>query len=245
MSRTVLKVRKKFGTAVVTHKLIENNDRILVAVSGGKDSLVMLKLLCDIKKKFPISYKLLACHLRNDLSPLDIREKTADYLQKIFAEWDVEYIMEDLSVAATSAEDKRLGCFWCSWQRRKRLFELCEKYGMNKLALGHHRDDINETLLMNLFYHGKLATMPIKLSMFNDTLTLIRPLAYVGEKEIRTTAQNWELTVTKCSCPYAQFSKREYLKELIERLEKEYNKNIRGTLFNAARFDRIDPTYLH
>lgn len=242
--KTSNKIRKKFGSLIVEHKLIEDDDHILVAVSGGKDSLLLLTLLVEARKRFPIDYKITACHLKNELTEEKLREETALYLENHFKSLNIPYIIEELPVIKESNPKKKLSCFWCSWLRRKYLFQLASKNNIKKVALGHHKDDVIETLLLNLFYHGKIATMPAKLSMFDGELTLIRPMASINESDILKTVKDMGLKTSSCLCQMAGNTKRNTMKEIIKDLEKEF-KHIRTSLFNATEYDKIDPTYMN
>ncbi len=244
MKRIEKKLRKKFGATIMQYQLVNEGDHILVAVSGGKDSLLMLTFFNEIKKKAPIDFKITACHLKNELTEEKLREETAHYLESYFKDLKVDYIIDDLPVISTSSKDKKIGCFWCSWQRRKTIFNIAGERKMNKVAFGHHKDDIIQTLLMNLFYHGKFGTMPIKLKIFNGEITLIRPMGALKEAEIKKVVNYMGLKVSTCLCPYAKDNKREHMKEVINNLEKEY-KSIRNCLFKASHSNNIDSNYLN
>lgn len=238
------KIRKKFGAAIYQYQLIDPNDHILVAVSGGKDSLLMITLLMEMKKKYRFTYEITACHLKNELTEPSLRESTAAYLENYFQELGVNYIIKELPTVSASDKDKEVSCFWCSWLRRKMLFDIAREKGIHKIAFGHHRDDMNETFLINLFYHAKIATMPIKLALFNGSLTIIRPLALLGEDDIKKAARMMELKATTCLCPFAGNTKRDYVKGLLNQVEKEF-KNIKSSVFSALEYSKIDPTYLN
>lgn len=242
--KTMKKIRKKFGTAIVQNKLIVDGDHILVAVSGGKDSLLLLTLLVESQKRFPINYKITACHLKNELSDPVIREETAEYLESYFKNLNIPYIIRDLPVQSTSDSDKKVGCFWCSWMRRKILFQIAEELNIQKVALGHHKDDVIETFLLNLLHHGKLCTMPVSLDMFNGNLQLIRPLAYVPEDDIIKMVNKMDLQTGTCLCPYAGNTKRDAVKNLIKYMEKDFG-HVKTSIFNATFADKIDPTYMN
>lgn len=243
MSRIDKKVKKKFATAVLQHGLIQDGDHILAAVSGGKDSLLMITLLAEGRNRLPVKYEVTACHLKNELSEPALRENTALYLKEYFETLKVPYLIEELPVVSKSDAHKPVNCFWCAWLRRKTLFNIAKEKGFNKLAFGHHQDDINETLLLNLFYHGRMATMPMKLSLFKGGLILIRPLAFAQEKEIRTTVFNMGLKPATCLCQFAGKTRRDTIKKLIDQLEGPFPQ-IRKNLFSALDYQKIDPEYL-
>jgi len=237
------RLKKNFTRAIIKYNLIENNDKILVAVSGGKDSLLMLHFLAEARDNFFKKYDIIALHLKNEILEPQTREEIANNLKKEFNRLKVEYIIEELPVKEESKKEE-IGCFWCSWLRRKKIFTIAQNLGISKVALGHHRDDIIETLLLNMFYHGKFATMPIKLKLFDGKMTIIRPMALIEEKDILRLSKGFQIPVTSCSCPFAKNTKRAYLKELINSLEKEF-KNIRLNLFKSTIHKNIDQNYLN
>ncbi|HCL58061.1 MAG TPA: tRNA 2-thiocytidine(32) synthetase TtcA [Spirochaetia bacterium] len=244
MPRLERKARKKFGAAIVAHKMIEEGDTVLIAVSGGKDSLLMVKLFADFQKKAPIDFKIIACHLKNELTEPALREKTAAYVEQVFKDLNIPYIIKNLPTVSESKKDKPVSCFWCSWLRRTYLFKIAKDMGIKKLALGHHKDDMIETFLMNLFYHGKLSTMPMKLQLFKGDLSIIRPLGLLLEKEIAIVSQEMGFIPATCLCAFAGNTKRNSMKEMISEIEKEV-KSVKTNLFNACDFSNIEKEYLN
>src|SRR4030042_4994572 len=175
--------RKKFissmiGKAIGDYNLIADKDRILIAVSGGKDSLTLLKLLMERKKWSPAHYELYAAHIETDFYCSSCVHKGT--LDKIFKEIGIEYVFRKITVLD---KEKKTNCFWCSWNRRKTLFEIARDFGCNKVALGHHKDDIAETTLLNLLFKGEFSTMNPRQELFGGKIVIIRPLCYVEEGE--------------------------------------------------------------
>lgn len=209
-------ISNKIGKAIEDYNLIEDNDKILVAVSGGKDSLSLLKLLNERKKWAPIGYELLAAHIETDYRCSGCVHTQA--LKKFFGENNINYHFEKIKILG---KDKKTSCFWCSWNRRKALFTIAEKKGCNKVAFGHHKDDIVETLLLNIFYHGEFSAMNPRQELFDGHVVIIRPLCYVDEDHLRRFAAESGLPSGVCKCPNSRDSKRQMMKDIIKGIEKE------------------------
>ena len=206
----------RIGKAISDYNLIEDKDKILVAVSGGKDSLSMLKLLNERRKWAPINYSLFAVHIETDFRCAGcVHTKT---LKKIFEDTGISYHFEKVKIRT---KNKPVSCFWCSWNRRKALFTLAEKTGCTKIAFGHHMDDIIETLLLNMFYHGEFSAMNPRQELFGGKIVIIRPLCYVEEDKLKKFAEESKFPGQLCKCPNAQTSKRRMMKEFISRIEKD------------------------
>ncbi|MFH1506831.1 MAG: ATP-binding protein [Candidatus Omnitrophota bacterium] len=207
-------ISKRIGKAIGDYKLIEDGDKILVAVSGGKDSLSLLEILNDRRSFVPVKYDLLACHV--DMGyPCHHPKILAEYFKKMGVKYHIEKI--DILQGKTR---KDISCFWCSWNRRKALFMVAERFGCTKVALGHHKDDIVETILMNIFFKGEISAMSPKQSLFDGKITIIRPLAYVEENMIVKFAKTLDFPHHRCSCPNSIKSQRTKMTEIIRDLEK-------------------------
>jgi len=140
-------------------------------------------------------------------------------------------------------DEGKTSCFWCSWNRRKALFEIADKLTCNKVALGHHKDDIVETTLMNIIYRGEVSTMNPKQELFDGKITIIRPLCYVEEKMTRAFAKENGFPGHSCSCPFGRDSRRRYIKDFITETGKSTPRiNIRTNIFNSI--SRIREEYL-
>lgn len=216
-------ISKRVGKAIMDYEMIRDGDKILVAVSGGKDSLTLLRVLNDRRSFVPIKYDLLAVHV--DMGyPCQHPKLLAGYFKKMNIPYHIASI--DILKGKSRAE---ISCFWCSWNRRKALFETAQSFGCTKVALGHHQDDIIETILLNLFFQGEISAMSPKQELFGGKIVLIRPLAYVEEEMIRRFAKELEFPHHKCSCPNSVTSKRTKMESIIRDLEKicpEVKKNI-------------------
>jgi len=214
------KICNKVGRTINEHSLIEKNDRILVGLSGGKDSYILLEALAERKKALPFPTELLAVHVKVENMGYDIPET---YLRDLCHKSAIPLYIESTHVDLSRTN--KSPCFVCSWERRKTIFHLTKKLGCNKLAFGHHRDDALQTFLMNMMYHGSISSMPYKLKMFKGRIHLIRPLMDLWEKELDEYARlrNYQKEVK--SCPYENDTKRETASDLLKQLEEEYPKS--------------------
>jgi tRNA 2-thiocytidine biosynthesis protein TtcA len=228
-------ISKGMGRAIMDYQMLAPGDKIAVAVSGGKDSLTLLRLLIERRKFVPIKYEVLAIHV--DMGyPKSISAK----LEKYFKKLNVEYKIIKSDILKKTNKSK-INCFWCSWNRRKELFLAADKLGCTKIALGHHMDDIAETFLLNLFFQGEISTMKPKQELFEGKVTLIRPLAYVEERLIKRFAKEVKLGHDTCVCPHAVVSNRSRMGRIIQDLEK-ICPDIKKNIFRSLK--RIKQDYL-
>jgi tRNA 2-thiocytidine biosynthesis protein TtcA len=228
-------ISKRVGRAIMDYQMLSDGDKIAVAVSGGKDSLTLLRILADRRKFVPIKYELLAVHI--DLGyPCQHPKILAEYFKKL----GVNYHIEKVDILRGKTR-KDISCFWCSWNRRKALFEAAARFGCSKVALGHHKDDIVETILLNLFFHGEISAMSPKQELFKGKITLIRPLAYVEKEMIRRFAKAVGFPHEKCYCPNSLTSNRTKITNIIKDLEKVCP-DIRTNIFRSVK--RIKKDYL-
>jgi tRNA 2-thiocytidine biosynthesis protein TtcA len=226
---------KKVGKAIWDYRMIREGDRVLVAVSGGKDSLVLAKIMKERLRFVPIRYEIFACHVDMRFSWTK-RDVLLDFFEK---ESIPHTILEPPE--AWKGEEEPFDCFWCSWNRRKALFDLAHREGFNKIAFAHHMDDIVETMLLNLFFQGEIGTMRPYQEMFEGELAIIRPLAYVEEKELEGLAAKLQLPVTVSKCPRSEMSKRRLVKGVIDEL-KGHNRNVKKNIFRSLQ--RVRKEYL-
>ncbi len=228
---------RKTGKAIYDYGLIETGDKILVGVSGGKDSLALLEVLAlrahDPKQK----YSVVAAHIAVENVAYEV---DADYIQELCARLNVEFVHRTIDAAVHEGSDKP-ACFVCSWNRRKTLFAIAKEYNCNKLALGHHRDDAVESLLMSMMFNGTMASMPPKLSMFDHTFTLIRPFIYLTNDETLQYASFKGFKKQKKSCPHERATNRHAVSEIISQMES-LSPHVKGNLFAAMK--NIRPEYL-
>jgi tRNA 2-thiocytidine biosynthesis protein TtcA len=226
---------KRVGRAITDYDMLFDADKVCVAVSGGKDSLTLLRILADRRKFVPIKYELLAMHI-----DLGYPRSYAKTLAKYFKKLKVKYHIEKVNVLKESKPDK-INCFWCSWNRRKALFQAAERLGFSKVALGHHKDDIVETILLNLFFQGEISAMCPKQELFDGKITIIRPLAYVEEEMIKRFACQEKLPADNCICPHSVTSHRAKMAKIIKELEKTCPE-IKTNIFKSVK--RIKKDYL-
>lgn len=231
------KISKKVGKVIFDHNLIEEGDRVLVGLSGGKDSMILLEALADRKKHFLFDFSLYAIHV--SAGNIGYKMDTG-YLEEFCKGIGVQLFLEEIEIDL-SVDPKKSTCFICAWHRRKRIFEKSKELDCNKVALGHHRDDAIQTVLLNMIYHGSFSSLPQKLSMFDGRIELIRPLLYIPEKELTYYATLRTFAKQEKSCPYDNTTKRESVKELIRQMDK-LNRNARRNIFHAM--DNIFEEYL-
>jgi len=228
-------LRRPLGKAIRQYQMIQNGDRIAVGVSGGKDSLTLLHLLYTRKRRVPIEYGLVAIHI--DLG----FDGTGETLGPYFRQQGIRYHIEKTRIGpiAHSKINRENPCFLCARLRRKRLFELANAMGCAKIALAHHRDDIIETLLINMFYSGEIGTMVPHQRLFNGKLSIIRPLALTDEDAIRRYARARGFPVIESGCPTGKESERNRIKAILVELGRK-NRRIRGNIFRSMQNIRTD-----
>jgi tRNA 2-thiocytidine biosynthesis protein TtcA len=226
------KVKKLTGQAVGAFKLIEEGDRIAVAVSGGKDSYALLHILEQLRRRAPINYELIAVNV--DAGFPDYRK---DILEKYLRKCGFQVHMEATDCSHIIEEKLRPGssyCAFCARLRRGVLYTVADRLGCNKIALGHHLDDFIETLLLNQFYIGTLAAMSPRLLADNQRHTVIRPLVYVEETDIIKFARQNDFPIIDCGCPVMgqEDQKRQRIKRLLTELHKE-NRYLKRSMISA------------
>ncbi len=238
------RIIKKVGLAINRYNMINEGDRIIVAVSGGKDSLTLLKALTIRKLWVPIRYDIVAINIQSDMHCSGCIHK--DTLTKLFEEMKIEYHFEEIEILKRLKEKgERLNCFFCSWNRRKALFLSTKKYKCNKIAMGHHMDDVIHTILMNLIIHGKMEGMDPKVSFFGGEFELIRPLFFVREFETKRFAEINNLPHHFCRCPESTKNIRVEMRRILEELNKVNSKaylNIFSSLYGNPNRKYISPT---
>lgn len=231
-------VFRAVGRAVHHYQMISDGDRIAVGLSGGKDSLMLMWALHERLSRIPIHYSLFAVYIDLGFEG-DPGHLVEDYCNKIGYKLRVEHT--DYGKLAHSKENRENPCFLCSRLRRKRLFEVAGELGCNKLAFGHHMDDIIETLFLNMCYAGEISTMVPCQPFFNGKLTVIRPLAYLDGSTINRFAEAHAFPEFENPCPTAKISKRREIKEMLSRLYQA-NRKIKGNIFRAM--SHVKPDYL-
>ena len=229
-------INKAIGQAHHRYNMIADGDRICVGVSGGKDSLTLLWFLTERLSRIPIHYTLYPCYIDPGFEN-GFSDALATFCEN--NNWALKIEYTDYGVVAHSEQNRENPCFLCSRLRRKRLFEICAELGCNKLALGHNKDDIIESLFLNMCYSGEISTMKPFMPMFDGQVTILRPLAFVEEKDTRRFSDEQGFPRFENPCPEAHISKRKEIKDLLAQLYKS-NKKIKGNLFRSLSNVKTD-----
>jgi tRNA(Ile)-lysidine synthase TilS/MesJ len=231
------KISRKLGTTLRDHKMIEEGDHILVGLSGGKDSMILLEALAERKRAMPFDFSLTAAHVEAKGIGYKIdRQKLSSFCQEL----DVPLLFRSIE-PELDKDPSKAACFICSWSRRKVLFDLTRELDCNKLALGHHRNDAVETLLLNMIYHGSISSLPYSLSMFEGRMKLLRPMMDLDERMLEEYAELNDLVKVEKSCPHEDQSQRESIRKLIGNIEDLHGQ---GPYNIFSSMDKIFEEYL-
>lgn len=215
------RILSRTRAAVDDYKMIEKGDKIAVGISGGKDSVMLLKTLCELKRFYPQKFEIVAI-------TLDMRFGNTDGdfspIQKICDEYGVEYVIKrtDLYEIIFNIRKESSPCSLCSRMRRGILHDTAKELGCNKIALGHHLDDAAETFMMNLLIESRVGCFAPVTYLSRKDITMIRPLVYVREREVEQAVQRLDLPIVKSGCPANEHTKREDTKTLLKNLSEEY-----------------------
>jgi tRNA 2-thiocytidine biosynthesis protein TtcA len=208
------KLTSLIDKAVFDYNMIEDGDRILIGASGGKDSMALIEYFADrAKRPCGCNFTFRALNIESDFAP-----PLPENIVTLFNEWNVPYEVVHADILARLKPGRRMNCWWCSTQRRTELLNYAVANGYNKLALGHHMDDILETLLMNMLNKGELSTMPPKLSYDKYPVTILRPLCYAGVETIIGHAKEHGYYGWTCTCSYQDNSGRKEARMLLNAL---------------------------
>lgn len=210
-------VRKQMVQALNDYNMIQDKDKIMVCVSGGKDSSILLVLLNEVRKKSIFDFSLEAVLLD---------QKQPDFSVVAYKSWidslgiKFTVVEKDTYSIVREKTENKVYCSLCSRLRRGILYEHAYRNKFSKMALGHHRDDLQETLLLNIFYTGKISSMPPKLISDDERNIIIRPLVYVAEQDLETLSQDWQIPIIPCNlCGSQDGLKRKKIKKLLNDLE--------------------------
>lgn len=215
--------------AVFEYNMIEEGDRILIGASGGKDSTALVQYFAARKKQHREHFDFTALHVSTEISPA-----LAPDLVNLFASWGVEPVVIPVDVLGRLKSGKKMNCWWCSTQRRTELNNYAMEQGYNKIALGHHMDDILETLLMNALQKGELSTMPPRLKYDKYPVTIIRPLCFADVDTIIDHARQEGYISSTCTCDYQDNSGRKKARSRLAALTG-HNAGEKRRLFEALR----------
>ena len=221
LNRSRKNLRRDVGHAISDFSMIEDGDLVMVCVSGGKDSYALLDILCSLKKHAPIEFEIHAVNL-DQKQPGFPNDVLPNYLKSL----DLNYTVlekDTYSIVKDKIPSGKTYCSLCSRLRRGILYNYAEEIGADKIALGHHRDDIVETLFLNMFYGGKLKAMPPKLLSDDKRNMVIRPLAYCKESELEKFAQLMKFPIIPCDlCGSQDNLQRQVIKQMLRQWDKEF-----------------------
>src|SRR5690554_71739 len=234
------RLRRNVGKAIEDYNMIEDGDKIMVCLSGGKDSYTMLDILMNLQRSAPIHFDIVAVNL-DQKQPGFPEEVLPKYLDSIGVDYHI-LEKDTYSIVKDVIEDGKTTCGLCSRLRRGNLYSYAEEIGANKIALGHHRDDIIETLFLNLFHGGKLKAMPPKLRSDDGKHVLIRPLAYCREKDIEKFAEYKQFPIIPCNlCGSQDGLQRQVVKDMLKQWDRQFPGRIE-TIFTALQ--NVSPSQL-
>ena len=222
--------------AVDDYEMINEGDKIAVGVSAGKDSLTLLCAMADLRRFYPKKFELCAITVDMGFEGMDLSP-----IAKFCEELDVEYHVVPTQIYKIIFEvrKEKNPCSLCAKMRRGALYGYAKQIGCNKVAFGHHFDDVIETFMLNLFYEGRLGCFQPVTYLSNTDITLIRPMIYMPEKDVRYFASKTELPIVKSTCPADGNTEREEMKKLLASIEKT-NKGLRYRIFGAIQRGEID-----
>ncbi|MFO7876646.1 MAG: tRNA 2-thiocytidine biosynthesis TtcA family protein [Desulfovermiculus sp.] len=226
------KCLSKAGKLMLETRMLRSGARIGVAVSGGMDSWVLLQVLRLHRRKLPFDVQLMLLHINPGFQPAN-HAPLVDWARKAGFALHVE--VSDMGPRAHSAENRKNSpCFFCSWRRRKHLFQLVKKYELTHLALGHTADDLVQTFFLNLFYQGRVEGLYASEPFFQGQFDLIRPLLHVEKRLVQKAVREWNLPIWSNPCPSAEASKRSEVDEWLQSMWAG-NAKMRKSVFSALK----------
>jgi tRNA 2-thiocytidine biosynthesis protein TtcA len=234
------RLESQVGKAIGDFNMIEEGDTVMVCLSGGKDSYTLLDILLTLRKRAPIDFKIVAMNLdqKQPGFPADV---LPNYLKSIGVDFHIE-TQDTYSIVKEKIPEGKTTCSLCSRLRRGIIYKVAGELGANKIALGHHRDDMVETLFLNMFFAGKLKAMPPKLVTDKGDHIVIRPLAYCAEKDIARYARGMAFPIIPCNlCGSQENLQRQNIKQMLIEWERQYPGRSQ-TIFSAMQ--NVKPSHL-
>jgi len=234
------RLEHQVGKAIGDFNMIEDGDTVMVCLSGGKDSYTLLNMLLTLRKRAPIDFKIVAMNLdqKQPGFPADI---LPSYLKSLGVDFHIE-TQDTYSIVKAKIPEGKTTCSLCSRLRRGIIYKVAAELGANKIALGHHRDDMVETLFLNIFFGGKLKAMPPKLVTDKGDHVVIRPLAYCAEKDIARFSRGMEFPIIPCNlCGSQENLQRQNIKKMLTEWEQQYPGRTQ-TIFTAMQ--NVKPSHL-
>ncbi len=223
------KLSSLIDKACFDYSLIEPGDKILIGASGGKDSTALVEYFVNRSKRPDCNFEYLALNIQSDFAP-----SFPMGILNLFADWGVNFQSINVNILERVKPGEKMSCYWCSTQRRSELLKFALDHGYNKIALGHHMDDILETFLMNMLEKGNLSTMIPKMPYEKWPVSIIRPLAYVSENRIIDHAKETGYYGFTCTCNYQDNSTRKLARKRVEILT-EGDEKTKERMFNALK----------
>ena len=234
------KLRRETGRAIADFNMIQDGDKVMVCLSGGKDSYTMLEILRNLQHSAPVDFELVAVNL-DQKQPGFPEHVLPEYLEKEGVNYHI-LEKDTYSIVKEKVPEGKTTCGLCSRLRRGSLYGFAEEIGANKIALGHHRDDIVETLFLNMFFGGKMKAMPPKLRSDDNRNVVIRPLAYCREKDIIEFARYKQYPIIPCNlCGSQENLQRQHIKSMLRGWEKENPERIQSIF---AAISNVQPSQL-
>jgi tRNA 2-thiocytidine biosynthesis protein TtcA len=229
-------VSRKIDKAIFAYGMIKAGDRVLIGISGGKDSVTLAHQLGLKARTFSIPFHLQAVHVRTEYADMDGLER----LRKLAESIELPFEQIAVSVVGRLKTGRRMNCYWCSTQRRTELLRYAEAHGFNKIALGHHMEDILETFLMNLTHNGELSTMLPVLKYERYPQWIIRPLAWVSEEETEAYARSIGYETVRCHCGFDSASRRTVTRRILDQIVAIEGPRARRRMMEALHNVRAD-----
>ncbi len=230
------KLSSLIDKACFDYNLIEKGDRILIGASGGKDSTALIEYFANRAKRPDAGFEYMALNIQADFAP-----PFPEDIKKLFEKWKVPFESIPINISARVKEGQKMNCWWCSTQRRTELLKYALEHGYNKIALGHHMDDILETFLMNVLNKGEFSTMIPSLQYENYPITIIRPLCYIAEERIIKHGKKEKYLGFTCTCTYQDNSVRKEARKKLKALT-DGNLELKERMFAALQ--NVNPEYL-